>query len=157
MRALTLLLTVAACASTPTPTPTPAPQIVVLGLEALDSTDKTAVTNARGVTQGLREDPRAAIGPYQLAPSSEQELVDAMLLHDCAGKVPACFAAIGAAYHAAFVIYGDLASTGAGYPVEVTLIDVARKQVVKQTAELLGGSANPVAFGKQLYVKLVGP
>jgi hypothetical protein len=74
------------------------PKIAILGLEVIGSLDPEQVKLARQLTNGLRERASAGTGPFELAPSSDKELVDEKLMNNCDTEALACMAPIGLAF-----------------------------------------------------------
>lgn len=96
--------------------PVHGPTVAILGLDSGDAV-------GRELTNDLR-DLAKTTGPFQLAPSSDKELVDEKLLHDCNDEMPSCMATIGEELGADMLIYGKVEAPRAGYGVTLMLLDV---------------------------------
>lgn len=103
------------------------PKIAILGLEVIGSLDPEQVKLARQLTNGLRERASAGTGPFELAPSSDKELVDEKLMNNCDTEALACMAPIGLALRADYLMYGKIEKVDRGYHVTIKLIRVATK------------------------------
>ncbi len=103
------------------------PKIAILGLEVIGSLDPEQVKLARQLTNGLRERASAGTGPFELAPSSDKELVDEKLMNNCDTEALACMAPIGLALRADYLMYGKIEKVDKGYHVTIKLIRVATK------------------------------
>lgn len=111
------------------------PKVAVLGLEAtLDGggvVDANTTRVAKSLTNGLRAHAQSTRSVYQLAPSSNKELIDEKLFKSCDSEKPDCMAPIGLEVNADFLIYGHVVKTTqngvAGYRVQLKILDVKKR------------------------------
>jgi hypothetical protein len=103
------------------------PRIAILGLEVIGSLDPEQVKLARQLTNGLRERASAGTGPFELAPSSDKELVDEKLMNGCESEALTCMAPIGLALRADYLMYGKIEKVDRGYHVTIKLLRIATK------------------------------
>jgi hypothetical protein len=96
------------------------PKIAILGLEVIGSLDPEQVKLARQLTNGLRERASAGTGPFELAPSSDKELVDEKLMNNCDTEALACMAPIGLALRTEYLMYGKIEKVDKGYHVTIS-------------------------------------
>jgi hypothetical protein len=145
----------------------PKPTVAILGLELKDDgtgIDERSANIARLLTDALRKRARTQTGPFTVAPGSDKELVDAVLLAGCASPDKDCMIQIGSEMATDFLIYGRLEKEGRkegkGFQVSLTLLDVAKKDRVRQLTETIpGNDTGPTdleRWGKTLYGKLAG-
>lgn len=141
----------------------PKPTVAILGLELADDgsgIDEKAANAARRLTEALRKRARTQSGPYGVAPGGDRELVDAVLLAGCGAPDKDCLVTIGEGIPADILIYGRLEKRGKGYQVSLTLLDVGKKERVRQLTETIPpGETDPAdldRWGKTLYDKLAG-
>jgi hypothetical protein len=145
----------------------PKPTVAILGLELKDDgtgIDERSANIARLLTDALRKRARTQTGPFTVAPGSDKELVDAVLLAGCAGADMDCMIQIGGEMATDFLIYGRLEKTGKGnskgFQVSLTLLDIAKKERVRQLTENIPeketGPTDLERWGKTLYGRLAG-
>ena len=145
----------------------PKPTVAILGLELKDDgtgIDERSANIARLLTDALRKRARTQTGPYTVAPGSDKELVDAVLLAGCAGADMDCMIQIGAEMATDFLIYGRLEKGGKGntkgFQISLTLLDIAKKDRVRQLTESIPanetGPTDLERWGKTLYGRLAG-
>ena len=140
----------------------PKKTVAVLGLELKDDgtgIDEKSANVARLLTDALRKRANAPNGPYTLAPGSDKELVDALLIAGCAkAEDTDCMVKIGQDIVTDFLIYGSLAKSGKGYQVSLTLLDIAKRNVVRRSTDAVTkvGQVDLDRKGKELYANLAG-
>ena len=158
-RALTLLLVPLVlwlCAGTAAAKP----KVAVLGLEVTGTIDQQSTGVAHDVTEGLRQKARSGgSNPYQLATSSDRELIDEKVLKNCDSEGPLCMSDIGKDIGADVLIYGKLEKTPDGYRAKLHVLDVRKKSHEKEMAVTVpnGTSSDGVrTIAKKAYSDLVG-
>jgi hypothetical protein len=142
----------------------PKPTVAIFGLELADDgsgIDERTNNAAQKLVQAMRERARASTSPYSPAPGGDRELVEALVLAGCASSSDKdCIVGIGAGVPTDFLIYGRLEKRGKGFQVSLTLLDIAKKDRVRQLTETIPGNETSkdelAKHGKDLYDKLTG-
>src|SRR4051812_46752743 len=114
------------------------PSVAVLGLEVSDPSGTPTAQDthvAKELTDGLRGRAKAGTSQYQLAPGSDKELIDEKLLNNCDTEAKECMSAIGNQLGADILMYGKISKDAKGYTVVIKVLDVAKKQPLKNTIE----------------------
>lgn len=136
------------------------PKVAVLGLEVTGTIDQQSTGVAHDVTEGLRQKARSGGGnPYQLASSSDRELIDEKVLKNCDSEGPLCMSDIGRDIGADVLIYGKLEKTPDGYRAKLHVLDVRKKSHEKEmtVAVPTGTNSDGVrTIAKKAYSDLVG-
>lgn len=135
------------------------PKVAVLGIEVTGAIDQTSTGVAHDLTEGMRSKAKQGNGPFQLAPSSDRELIDEKVLKNCDSEGPLCMSDIGKDIGTDVLIYGQLAKAGDGYSAKLFVLDVKRKSREKeQTVRIPGGASSDAirAIAKKAYTDLVG-
>ena len=136
------------------------PKVAVLGLEVTGTIDQQSTGVAHDVTEGLRQKARSGGGnPYQLASSSDRELIDEKVLKNCDSEGPLCMSDIGKDIGTDFLIYGKLEKTPDGYRAKLHVLDVRKKTHEKEmTVSVPSGTNSDVVrtIAKKAYSDLVG-
>jgi len=137
--------------------------IAVLGLEVVDPSGTPTAQDtqvAKDLTDGLRSRAKAGTSQYQLAVGSDKELIDQKLLNNCDTEAGPCMSAIGNQLGADMLMYGNLKKDKNQYVVNLKVLDVSTKKIVKSTTDAipLGESTGAALQGwaKKLYAKLTG-
>jgi len=168
----------------PVPTPTIAPPLVpvsppapavampqrkiaILGIEALHHVDAQIATE---LTRALRERAKAGIGPYELGPGRDAELIDEKILNNCENEAPACMAAIGYDLGVDVLMFGKIELASGGYGVTLKLLDVKKKKVVRSLTRTIAfpdrsedaetrlrNALDYAPDAKRMYSDLTGP
>lgn len=138
-------------------------KVAVLGLEVVEGTfgvDLPTTVFAKALTDALRTRPKAASGPYVLAPNSERELIDFKMMTGCDNEAKECMAKMGKELSADFLIFGKVERREGNFQVSLRLLDVANKNFVRSVTDTIamGEATGPAlsTHGKTLYGKLVG-
>jgi hypothetical protein len=141
----------------------PKPTVAIFGLEIADDgtgIDERANNANQKITGAMRERARAANSPYSPAPGGDRELVEAVVLAGCAGPDKDCLVQIGTDLPTDFLIYGKLEKRGKGFQISLTLLDIGKKDRVRQLTETIPGNETGkdelAKWGRQLYDKLTG-
>ena len=141
----------------------PKPTVAIFGLELADDgsgIDERANNAAQRLTLAMRERARAMSSPYSPAPGGDRELVEAVVLAGCTSTDKDCIVGIGAGVPTDFLIYGRLEKRGKGFQVSLTLLDIAKKDRVRQLTETIPGNETSkdelARWGRDLYDKLTG-
>ncbi len=135
------------------------PKVAILGVEVTGPIDQAATGAAHDLTEGLRSKAKQGNGPFQLAPSSDRELIDEKVLKNCDSEGPLCMSDIGRDIGTDILIYGQLAKAGDGYTAKFFVLDVKQKSREKElTVRIPGGSSGDAvrAIAKKTYTDLVG-
>lgn len=136
------------------------PKVAVLGLEVTGTIDQQSTGVAHDMTEGLRQKARSGGGnPYQLASSSDRELIDEKVLKNCDSEGPLCMSDIGKDIGAEFLIYGKLEKTSDGYRAKLHVLDVRRKTHEKEMTVTVPSGTNSDGvrtIAKKAYSDLVG-
>ncbi|MBL9016272.1 MAG: hypothetical protein JNL83_18940 [Myxococcales bacterium] len=136
------------------------PKVAVLGLEVTGTIDQQSTGVAHDVTEGLRQKARSGGGnPYQLASSSDRELIDEKVLKNCDSEGPLCMSDIGRDIGADVLIYGKLEKTGDGYRAKLHVLDVRKKSHQKEMTIAVPSGTNSDGvrtIAKKAYTDLVG-
>lgn len=136
------------------------PKVAVLGLEVTGTIDQQSTGVAHDMTEGLRQKARSGGGnPYQLASSSDRELIDEKVLKNCDSEGPLCMSDIGKDIGAEFLIYGKLERTSDGYRAKLHVLDVRRKTHEKEMTVTVPSGTNSDGvrtIAKKAYSDLVG-
>ena len=136
------------------------PKVAVLGLEVTGTIDQQSTGVAHDVTEGLRQKARSGGGnPYQLASSSDRELIDEKVLKNCDSEGPLCMSDIGRDIGADVLIYGKLEKTGDGYRAKLHVLDVRKKAHQKEMTVSVPSGTNSDGvrtIAKKAYSDLVG-
>lgn len=136
------------------------PKIAILGIEVgADRSGPDAVAAAQLVTEALRMRVSKGIGPYELAPYSDVDLVDVKVANHCEAELPACMSIIGKNLGADVLLYGKLENKASAYRITLRVLDVAKQKLGPAYSE------NVSAFAKtgerhewawKVYNKLFG-
>ena len=136
------------------------PKVAVLGLEVTGTIDQQSTGVAHDVTEGLRQKARSGGGnPYQLASSSDRELIDEKVLKNCDSEGPLCMSDIGRDIGADVLIYGKLEKTSDGYRAKLHVLDVRKKSHQKEMTISVPSGTNSDGvrnIAKKAYSDLVG-
>lgn len=126
--------------------PRAAATIAILGLEVVGAVDLESTRVARELTAALRS--RAANGPYAIAPNSDKELIDQLVMHKCPDDRKECMIKIGRAFHVDYLLYGRIdrrprraASTGS-YQISLRLLTVNSGHLASWTDSILAAEAS---------------
>lgn len=141
------------------------PKIAILGLEVEDKSGQAiseeATKVAKELTRALRSRADTPPTPYQLAPSSDKELIDEKLMNGCNDEATPCMAKIAENLKADYLLWGKIekAKQGKeeGYKVNLTLLKVSTKQTSTAPGWLPNaqkGEAGVRTVAKDLYAKL---
>ena len=142
------------------PTAWARPKIAILGIEvAADRSGPDVVAAAQLVTEALRTRVNKGIGPHELAPYSEVDLLDVKVANHCETELPACMSIIGKNLGADVLLYGKLENKASAYRITLRVLDVAKQKLGPAYSE------NVSAFAKtserhewawKVYNKLFG-
>jgi hypothetical protein len=136
------------------------PKIGILGIEVgADRSGPDAVAAAQLVTEALRTRVSKGIGPHELAPYSEVDLLDVKVANHCEAELPACMSIIGKKLGADVLLYGKLENKATAYRITLRVLDVTKQKLGPAYSE------NVPAFAKtsersewawKVYNKLFG-
>lgn len=133
------------------------PRVAILGLEVIGSLDAEQVKLAKQLTNGLRERASANTGPFELAPSSDKELVDEKLMNNCGTEALTCMAPIGLALRADYLMYGKIEKVDRGFHVTIKLLRVQTKMPGPTFSEIIpiaDVKNDPRGVAKRAYAML---
>jgi len=135
------------------------PKVAVLGIEVTGTIDQASTGAAHDLTEGLRTKAKQGNGPFQLAASSDRELIDEKVLKNCDSEGPLCMSDIGRDMGADVLLYGQLAKTSDGYSAKLWVLDVKKKTKEKDLTVRIPAIASSDAvraIAKKAYTDLFG-
>lgn len=140
-------------------------KIAILGLEVEDRTGapvtEEATRLAKDLTRALRGRADTPPQTYQLAPSSDKELIDEKLMNGCTDEAVPCMSKIAENLKSDYLLWGKIEKGKSGredgYRLSLTLLKISTKQTSTYAGFLPNGQRNEAGvknLAKDAYTNL---